>query len=198
MLPGFVLGLTLHEFSHAWVANRLGDDTARRLGRLTLNPLPHLDLFGTMMLIVAGFGWAKPVPVNAANLRSPRRDMALVAVAGPISNIIIAFFCALVLRLAGLAEATGAVAFAVYAIWINVVLAVFNMIPLPPLDGSRILAFLVPQSWNHGYATFEKYGPMLLFGLVLLASFTGVSILGRIVNPVAAPLVNLLLGGAAS
>ena len=89
LIPGFILGLTLHEFSHALVADRLGDSTARRMGRLTLNPLAHLDLFGSLMLIFAGFGWAKPVPVNYHSLRSPRRDMALIAVAGPVSNVVL-------------------------------------------------------------------------------------------------------------
>jgi Zn-dependent protease len=203
IVPGFVAGLTFHEFSHAWMANRLGDNTARSLGRLSLNPLAHLDLMGSLMLIFVGFGWAKPVPVNGANLQHPRRDMALIALAGPASNLLMALTIAVFIQL-GIGNLQAAVAssgavgvivlIAVQAVWINVILAVFNLIPLPPLDGSRILAGVVPESWNRGYDKLERYGPFILLGLFLLASLTGVSIFGRIVSPVAHPIVNLLLG----
>jgi Zn-dependent protease len=201
LIPGFILGLTLHEFSHALMADRLGDHTARRMGRLTLNPIAHLDLFGSLMLIFAGFGWAKPVPVNYSALRSPRRDMALIAVAGPVANVILAAVLAFVLRVlmpAGpnapglLPESVLLVFF--QGIWINVILAVFNLIPVPPLDGSRIVAGLVPEHWNHGYEQFERIGPLLLLGLVLLASVTGVSVLSRIIMPVANPVFKLVMG----
>jgi Zn-dependent protease len=199
-VPGFVLGLTLHEFSHAWVANRLGDPTARQLGRLTLNPLAHLDLVGSIMLLVVGFGWAKPVPVDMNHFKSPRRDMALVAFAGPLSNVLLAILIGLGFRslglLAGADPSEWLLRVIAYAVWINVILAVFNMLPIPPLDGSRIVRGIVPLEWQSGYASFEKYGPILLFGLMLLASFTGVSIFGRILSPVAAPLVRWILGGA--
>ena len=204
LLPGFIIGLTIHEFSHAAVATRLGDPTARSMGRLTLNPLAHLDLFGSLMLIFAGFGWAKPVPVDANNLRSPRRDMAMIAFAGPLSNVVLAFVVGFGLRVAypegfSSTQMSSSVAattmwIAVQAVWINVILAAFNMIPIPPLDGSRILAGVVPESWNHGYEQFERIGPMLLLGLVLLASFGGISIFSRLVSPVATPLLSLILG----
>lgn len=201
LIPGFILGLTLHEFSHAWVANRLGDSTAQQMGRLTLNPLAHLDLFGSLMLIFAGFGWAKPVPVNAYNLRHPRRDMAMIALAGPVSNVLLATAIAIVLRLVlafGLGDAlmTFNVVLLIIAraVWINIVLAVFNLIPLPPLDGSRILAGIVPEAWNHGYDQLERFGPAILLGIVVLASFTGVSIFGRIIMPLVNPLFNLIMG----
>ncbi len=201
LIPGFILGLTIHEFSHAWVADRLGDSTARRMGRLTLNPLAHLDLFGSLMLVFAGFGWAKPVPVDFGALRSPRRDMALIAVAGPVANVILAAALALALRalmpggpsVPGLLP-EGALIVFMQGIWINVILAVFNLIPVPPLDGSRIVAGLVPDSWNHGYEQFERIGPLLLLGLVLLASITGVSVLSRIIMPVANPVFKLVMG----
>jgi Zn-dependent protease len=201
LAPGFIIGLTFHEFSHAYAAYRLGDDTAQRAGRLTLNPAAHLDLFGSLMLIVAGFGWAKPVPVDANNFRSPRRDMALVAMAGPVSNVIMATVFSLLLHFADMAGLPGMMSSAsiatlvlVQGVWINVILAVFNLIPVPPLDGSRIVAGVVPPEWNHGYEQFERVGPMLLFGLILLASLSGVSILSRIMMPVAEPLFRFIMG----
>lgn len=198
-IPGFVLGLTLHEFSHAWVATRLGDPTARAAGRLTLNPLAHLDLLGSLMLLAVGFGWAKPVPVDLRHFRSPRRDMALVAFAGPLSNLLLAAVIGLALRTLGLFAGElpdTAVRMIFYGVWINIILAVFNLIPIPPLDGSRILHGVVPLGWQAGYASFERVGPLLLFGLMLLASFTGVSIFGRILTPIAGPIANWILGHA--
>ncbi len=203
LLPGFIIGLTFHEFSHAYVATRLGDPTARAMGRLTLNPIAHLDLFGTLMLVFAGFGWAKPVPVDVSQLRSPRRDMAFIALAGPVSNVVLALLIGLGLRIAypeGFAAAQSSsltstmIWICVQAVWINVILAAFNLIPIPPLDGSRILAGIVPEQWNRGYEQFERIGPMLLIGLVLLASFSGISIFNRLVSPIARPLLSFILG----
>jgi Zn-dependent protease len=201
LVPGFVLGLTLHEYSHALAAYRLGDTTAQQMGRLTLNPLAHLDLFGSLMLVFAGFGWAKPVPVNALAFRHPRRDMAIVAVAGPLANVVLATALAMLLRLLlltgwGTELLQYKLIFTIIAsgVWVNVVLAVFNLIPLPPLDGSRILAGVVPPEWNHGYEQMERFGPMILLGLVMLANFAGISVLGRIISPVAQPLYRLLIG----
>ena len=204
LIPGFIVGLTIHEFSHAYVATRLGDPTARFLGRLTLNPLAHLDVLGSIMLIFAGFGWAKPVPVNEHYLHSPRRDMALIAIAGPISNILLAMLIGFALRVtfpAGFSSTQvsswmGIAAWvSVQAVWINVVLAAFNLLPIPPLDGSRVLAGIVPPSWNHGYQQMERFGPMLLLALVVIASLSGVSLFGRLIAPVAKPLLALVLGG---
>lgn len=198
--PGFVAGLTLHEFSHALAASRLGDPTARAAGRLTLNPLAHLDFFGTIALVFAGFGWAKSVPVNPVHLRSPRRDMALIALAGPVSNVLLAAAISLVLRffvfpwMAPQLVSSLLPMILIQAVWINIILAVFNLIPIPPLDGSRILAGVVPESWNYGYQHVERYGPMILIGLIVLASATGYSVFGRIISPVAAPLLRLFLG----
>lgn len=198
LVPGFVLGLTLHEFSHALAAYRLGDRTAADQGRLTLNPLAHLDLFGSLMLVLAGFGWAKPVPVDARFLRSPRRDMAVIAVAGPLANILLAAVTAALIRisgpyLGGFSE-TLLLQIAVQAVWINIILAIFNLIPLPPLDGSRIFALAVPDRWSDGYERLERVGPFVLFGLVVLASATGVSVFGKVILPVAQPLFRLVMG----
>jgi Zn-dependent protease len=201
LVPGFVLGLTLHEYSHALAAYRLGDPTAQQAGRLTLNPLAHLDIFGSLMLIFAGFGWAKPVPVNVLAMRHPRRDMAIVAMAGPLANVVLATALAILFRLLlvagfGTALMQYKIIFTIIAggVWVNVVLAVFNLIPLPPLDGSRIVAGVVPPEWNHGYEQMERFGPMILLGLVMLANFAGISVLGRIISPVAQPLYRLLIG----
>lgn len=145
-----VLSLTVHEFAHAWTADRLGDPTPRRYGRVTLNPLRHLDPFGTLLLLIAGFGFARPVPINPYNLG--RWGTLWVAAAGPISNLLIAFVAAVLLRVLPPSQITDLVL--LYVLSINVVLAVFNLIPIPLLDGSRILAALVPPL-GRSLAQFE-------------------------------------------
>jgi Zn-dependent protease len=172
MAPALLLAVTVHEVAHGWVAERLGDPTARMLGRITLNPLPHIDPFGALAFVLAGFGWAKPVPVNARNLRHPRRDMALVAAAGPVSNFLLAFVglvaFQLVLR-AGMApffaEPLLGVLRYVYAF--NLGLAIFNLIPLPPLDGGHFLPYFLPTGSWPLLRTLEQYGPILLIVLVI-------------------------------
>jgi Zn-dependent protease len=172
-----VPSIVLHEVAHGWVASRLGDDTALRMGRLTLNPLKHVDPIGTIAVPAAlyliyalgwtsslvMFGWAKPVPVNFNRLRSPRRDMLLVAIAGPVTNILIAFVLAQMMRfgiLPGLAEIF------FYAILLNLALAIFNLIPIPPLDGSRVVSSLLPDDLEKRYSRLEPYG--LLIVVILL------------------------------
>src|SRR5207244_4796420 len=140
-IPALLIAVTIHEVAHALVADRLGDPTPRALGRITLNPFPHIDLFGALAFVVAGFGWAKPVPVNAANLRHPRRDMALVAAAGPVSNFLMAFVGLVLFVLARQSGLVGAPV-AQVLLWIfqfNLALGIFNLIPLPPLDGRHFL-----------------------------------------------------------
>lgn len=171
MLPAIVLGLTFHEFAHGWVADRLGDRTARSMGRLTLNPVAHVDPVGLILLFLAGFGWAKPVPVNPYNFRGDmQRSMLLVSLAGPATNIMLAVISAVVwgtfyglgLRLPYFEDIM------IYMIQINVVLGIFNLIPIPPLDGSKILAGILPgrQYWLY---QLETYGAIILIVLV----FTG-------------------------
>jgi Zn-dependent protease len=172
MVPALLLAVTIHEVAHGWVADRLGDPTARRLDRLTLNPLPHIDPLGALAFVIAGFGWAKPVPVNAANLRRPVRDMACVAAAGPLSNFVAAFGGLVVLVLVarlGLDPALSAPLEGVlrYVYAFNLALGIFNLIPIPPLDGGHFLPYFFPRSsWVH-LRQLEQYGPVLLLLLLL-------------------------------
>lgn len=187
LLPGILIGLTLHEFAHGWVADRLGDPTARHQGRLTLNPLAHLDPVGFIALMLFHFGWAKPVPVNPYNLKiDPRQGMLYVSLAGPVMNLMLAIAIAVLLRLGVFGFMNGLYYMAQLAVYINVILAVFNLLPVPPLDGSKILAGLWPGDTEWIYR-LERYGMVIL----LLLLFTGV--IGRILSVVITPLVGLLL-----
>jgi len=172
LIPAFLIAVTVHELAHGLVADRLGDPTARLQGRLTLNPLPHIDPLGAIAFLLAGFGWAKPVPVNSYNLRHPRRDMAWIAAAGPVSNFVVAFvgLVALVLSQrmlapAFVAEPLGGILFAVFRF--NLALGIFNLIPLPPLDGGHFLPYFLPRaSWTTLHR-LEQYGPLLLLLVVM-------------------------------
>lgn len=182
MLPAVVIGLTFHEYAHAWAADKLGDPTARYAGRLTVNPLPHVDPIGLLMLFFAGFGWAKPVPVTPYRLTgNMRRSLMLVSLAGPVTNILIALIASLLLGAVVLSGSMAMRDIMTYIIQINVVLAVFNLLPIPPLDGSKILAGILPgdQRW---LIYMEQYGTIIL--LILL--FTGIlrPILYAIITPI--------------
>lgn len=194
-----LVAIILHEVAHGWVANRLGDPTAARMGRLTLNPIAHIDLFGTilipLMLIVARapflFGYAKPVPVNFYNLRNPKRDMIWVALAGPVTNLLLALGCIMALKVmlplfSGAAQWQNATWFnffkpilsmAQYGVEINVVLAVFNAFPIPPLDGGRVLVGLLPEPQSSMVAKIEPYGFLII--IVMLMTRT----LDRVIAP---------------
>jgi Zn-dependent protease len=169
-LPALLIAVTLHELAHAITADRLGDPTPRRAGRITLNPLPHIDPLGAIAFVVAGFGWARPVPVSAANLRHPARDMALVAGAGPLTNFVVAFLALLLLvtvrRMLVDTAVTGGLARVLLTTFqFNLALGIFNLLPLPPLDGGHFLAALgFAGRWQ---ATLEQYGPVLLLLLVV-------------------------------
>lgn len=186
-IPPILFALCFHEFSHAYVAFRLGDPTAAEQGRLTLNPLRHLDPMGTLLLFFAGFGWARPVPVDPDHLRDPRRDMLWIAAAGPLSNIALALASGLLLRMAVPVLPGGEIAVAVgtmllFSVQINLVLAFFNAIPLPPLDGSSILRGLLPLRQAYAWSRIDRYGPLVLFGLVASGFVFGVSLLWLIIG----------------
>lgn len=201
VLPVFILlvaSLSFHEAAHAWAASRLGDPTARLLGRLTLNPLAHIDWVGTVLFplvaMISGLpliGWAKPVPVDPRYLRAPRRDFALVALAGPVSNIVLAVGAAILLQLqGGLVPDTGVTPLTqvlYMAVFINVLLAAFNMLPVPPLDGGNVLAGVVPEPVAQLIDRVRPFGIFILYGLVLTGGLTA------IVEPIRRFLGNVLL-----
>jgi Zn-dependent protease len=169
-LPGIILGLTVHEFSHAFIAKKCGDYTSSDQGRVTLNPLKHIDLLGFIMLLVAGFGWAKPVQFNEQNLRNPKTDVLKIAVAGPLSNALLAMVLsgifALIIKLSPGSYYSVMSEVFIYGIYINWGLFIFNIIPLPPLDGSH-LAFHYFKRYPALYENLYKYGSYLLFALIL-------------------------------
>ena len=192
-----VLGITVHEVAHGWIASKLGDKTAMMMGRLTLNPLKHIDPMGTilipalLLLMNAGFifGYAKPVPITWQNLKQPKRDMALVAVAGPLSNLLMATGWALLIRVALLLGESGtALAYmGVAGITINIILMILNLLPLPPLDGGRVMTGLLPGPWAYQFSRIEPYGFFILIGLLV----TGV--LGLILWPLISLVMSLVV-----
>ena len=185
LIPALIFALSFHEYAHAWVAYRLGDNTAARMGRLTLNPMAHLDPMGSMMILFVGFGWAKPVPVDPRSLNDPRTDMMKVAAAGPLANFILAFSGGMILRLLSGTNLLTEIMLVMllYFIQINIALAVFNLIPIAPLDGSQIFSGYLART-NPGLAwKIQTYGPQVLFGLILLGYLTNFSIIWMIMRP---------------
>lgn len=205
-LIALVVSLSVHEFSHAWSAYQLGDPTARNLGRMTLNPLVHLDPIGALMILFMAFsgyglGWGKPVPVNPYNLRvGPRIGMGLTAAAGPFSNLVLAALFAIPVRL-GWSQSGLLFAFLLTMVFTNVSLAVFNLLPLPPLDGFNVLQGLLATfrtrwayEWGNRLDRVAAYGPILLLAVLSLGWFTGFNVLGRVLVPLADSLRRLFLG----
>ena len=180
-----MFALSFHEFAHAWMAEKCGDSTAARMGRLTLNPMAHLDMMGSLMILFVGFGWAKPVPVDGRNLRNPRTDMMKVAAAGPVSNLLLAMVAGMVLRfMIGTGLLTDSIfILLIYFTRINIALAVFNLIPVAPLDGSQIFSGYLMKTNPQLAWKIQTYGPQVLFGLILFGYFTGFSILWLVMEP---------------
>lgn len=198
-----LIAFTFHEFAHAWMATRFGDDTPRLFGRLTLNPLSHLDVMGSLMLIFTGFGWAKPVPVNPQRIRqhSPS-GLMLVALSGPLANFMLAFLAAIPLRFGWLQPSPALVSFlptpyyfTLYFLFTNLGLMIFNLIPLPPLDGEEILLYLLPAEWERKWETLRPYGPYLLLFLLLVGPMIGFSLVDAVLSPLITGLARMLLGG---
>jgi Zn-dependent protease len=185
-----VIAFTGHEFAHAWSADELGDDTPRLNGRLTLNPLSHLDPLGSLLLLVAGFGWARPVPINpyALERRTPSGTM-LVSIAGPLSNLVMAILAAIPFRAGWLDPFAGpgkflpsASSFLTEFIFINLILLFFNLIPLSPLDGEKVLEYFLPAEARSTLYQLRPYGPLLLLALVFLAPLVGLDVLGTLIG----------------
>ena len=193
-----MFALSFHEFAHAWMASKCGDNTAARMGRLTLNPMAHLDVMGSLMILFVGFGWAKPVPVDSRNLIDPRVDMMKVAAAGPISNLLLAMLAGMAWRLLGGINFLLDTNFPVlifYFTQINIALAVFNLIPVSPLDGSQIFSGYLMKTNPELALKIQSYGPQVLFGLILFGYVTGFSILWLIMKPFVNFFMLLFIGG---
>ncbi len=209
LAPPLIFAIVLHEVAHGWVADKLGDNTARSMGRLTLNPISHIDLFGTiimplMLFVITNgkmvFGYAKPVPINPYNFKDPKKGMALSSIAGPGINMVMAILFSFLLRaviapLEGMVPKQSWDMFVLpitlmlgYGVVINVVLAVLNMIPIPPLDGSRIVYWILPAKPAAVYYRLEPYGTLILMALIMFGT------LGKIMTPILRPILALLLG----
>lgn len=189
-----VIAIAVHEFSHAFSAYRLGDPTAKLAGRLTLNPAAHLDPIGTMALFFVGLGWGKPTPFDPFNLKNPKRDSAIIAVSGAVSNFLMAGVASLLYllinRLIRFDLPLALSAFIQIFVEINLLLGIFNLLPIHPLDGFKVLGGLLPKDWYHDWIQMERYGIFILIILI----FTG--LIGRIIFPIISALMNFLLPGA--
>lgn len=190
-----VASITIHEFAHAWMADRLGDPTPRSQGRVSLNPLVHLDPLGSLAIVLIGFGWGRPVIFDPYNLKNPVKDAALIALAGPVSNLILASVVAIALKLGllGFLGTIGAGAIVSLIVSLNVMLAIFNLVPVYPLDGEKILLALLPRTTALEYSQFmRRYGMFVL--LLLLLPLSGVSPISRLISPIIGFVTSLLLG----
>src|SRR3990167_9211290 len=196
-ITGLVSAITIHEFAHAYVAWRLGDPTAKLAGRLTLNPASHLDPLGTLALLIVGIGWGKPTPFDPFNLRNIKRDSALISVAGAASNFILAFLLYVPYLLFYFTGNLSLTINAVYQvisiiIWLNLILGVFNLIPVHPLDGFKVLAGLLPRDWYYDFIQTERYGIFILLFLLITGA------VGRILFPIISSIFSILIPGFAA
>ncbi|MEW6189651.1 MAG: site-2 protease family protein [Actinomycetota bacterium] len=187
VVPALLIAVTVHEYAHGKVAEMLGDPTARHAGRLSLNPIHHLDPLGTLMLLIFHIGWAKPVPVNPAHFENPKRDMMYVGLAGPMANFITAFVASFLMRSGFIPRDLGYSIF-FYILRINVALGIFNLIPIPPLDGLRIMAAFIPSGRFSFYRWLERYGVLILVLLMF--------VFPRFLTPIIDLILGLFLPGA--
>lgn len=194
-LLGIIYALTVHEFFHAFTAASLGDDTAKNLGRLSLNPLVHIDFVGFLMLLLIGFGWGKPVPFNPNNLKNQKYGSAIISFAGPLSNIISCFIFLGILKylipLLNFSPSDLLIYFLSYLVIINLILAIFNLIPIPPLDGSKILFAILPDQFENFKISLEQNGPYILIGLLVLDNLFNFEIFNGLFNWIIS-LINLI------
>jgi Zn-dependent protease len=186
---GLVLAVTIHEFSHAFVADKLGDPTPRLMGRVTLNPFAHLDPLGSLAILLVGFGWGKPVPFDPFNLQNPRRDAALISLAGPLSNIIFASLLAIIIRII---PSPFSLLIPTYIIQVNLMLAFFNLIPIHPLDGFKIVGGLLPDKYTDSWEELSKYGMIFLLALLIVPAFNNI-LIHLWLSPLISFFMNLLL-----
>lgn len=197
-----IISLTVHEFAHAWSADRFGDNTPEMNGRLTLNPLRHLDPIGSLLILIAGFGWARPVPINpyALGRRSPSAVM-WVSLAGPLSNFLLAVLAAVVWHLSRFVALPTLPSwlpslpqFLLEFIWINLALLLFNLIPIAPLDGEKVADYFLPDTWSRRLDAIRPYGPLILMAVVFLGPWVGVDVIGWLLGPPLNTLLKILIG----
>ncbi|MDC0336549.1 site-2 protease family protein [Pseudodesulfovibrio sp.] len=202
LAPGLLIALVCHEVAHGYVAYLLGDPTAKSQGRLTLNPLRHLDPLGTLAFFFVQFGWAKPVPVNMGYFKNPRQGMLLTAIAGPGTNFILAAVFAMGIHImSGMEFMPGSLTEKIIVplylicqagVFVNLILGVFNLIPIPPLDGSNVLAYFLPPKMAHKYMSLSRYGFVILIGVIILGRYTGYSLVGAVIFPAVQGMSRLL------
>lgn len=195
MAPGLLIALVCHEVAHGFVAWMLGDPTAKSQGRLTLNPLKHLDPIGTMAFFFVQFGWARPVPVNSGYFKNPRQGMMLTALAGPVTNFLLAALFALLFHAMpslGVSGASPMYAVFYYGMFVNLILGAFNLLPIPPLDGSSVLAYFLPPQMAYKYMSVSRYGFIILIGIIILGQYTGYSLVGEVIMPIVRAMATVL------
>ncbi|MEO0099195.1 MAG: site-2 protease family protein [candidate division WOR-3 bacterium] len=193
-LPAILFGLTIHEYAHGYVAARLGDPTAKFSGRLTLNPLKHLDPIGIISALLFRIGWAKPVPIDPFNFPDPKKGILLVSLAGPSANFLIAFLSGILTRVFKFLPSPFLFQLFSLSVIYNLIFASFNLIPIPPLDGSKILSYFLPERLNFYYMELERYGFYLLLMIIVIGNLVGIPILFWLINPFVSFFYRLFIG----
>lgn len=190
LVIGLLLAVTLHEFMHAWTANYLGDPTAKHMGRISLNPLDHLDLYGTLAILLIGIGWGKPVQINERNFKNPRLGSAITSLAGPMTNLAIAVIFSIPVLLGAVPADSATYILFFVIVRVNILLMILNLIPIPPLDGSKVLYYFLPRSVD--VVKLEMYGPMILLALIFFSFLSPTGGIFNIIFSISQPILNLL------